>query len=113
VPIASGGERPALITEVDDANGLCSVRELVAKMAAIPKTVGPVSDWREHTPLLRTGRSPLAVAGHRFDSFLSLGERSMFRSGRGRKHGLVNEWNKKWTAEQDRSAPQMQLEGGF
>jgi hypothetical protein len=38
--------------KVDDANGLCSVLELVADMAAIPKTIGAVSDWREHDPLL-------------------------------------------------------------
>jgi S-formylglutathione hydrolase FrmB len=40
------------VQKVDDANGLCSVLELVAGMAAVPKTIGAVSDWREHDPLL-------------------------------------------------------------
>jgi len=40
------------VQKVDDANGLCSVLVLVADMAAIPKTIGAVSDWREHDPLL-------------------------------------------------------------
>ena len=81
-------------------------------MVAIPKTVGPVSDWRAHISLARIGRSPLAVPGHS-DLFLSPRERLVFRSGFRCKHGFVNEWHKKWRAERDRSAPQMRLEGGF
>jgi len=81
-------------------------------MVTIPKTVGPVGDWRAHTSLARIGRSPLAVPGYS-DLFLSPRERFVFRSGFRRKHEFVNEWHKKWRAEQDRSAPQMRLEEGF
>jgi len=81
-------------------------------MVAIPKTAGPVSDWRENTSLLSIGRSPLVVPGFNSDSFRSPRERFIFRSGFRCKHGFVNEWHKKWRAEQDRSAPQMRLEEG-
>lgn len=81
-------------------------------MVAIPKTVGPASNWRADTSFARIGRSPLAVLGYS-ESFLSPPERFTFRSGFGRKRGFVNEWHKKWRAEQGRSAPQMRLEGGF
>ena len=84
-----------------------------SKIVAIPKTVGPVSDWREDMSLLRIGRSPLAGPGYKSDSFLSLRERFIFRSGFRCKRGFVNEWHKKWKAEQDRSASQMRLAGGF
>lgn len=82
-------------------------------MVAIPKTVGPVSDWREDMSLLSIGRSPLAVPGYKSDSFLSPRELFIFRSGSRCKHGFVNEWYKKWRVEQGRSAPQMRLEEGF
>jgi hypothetical protein len=82
-------------------------------MVAIPKTVGPVSDWRKNTSLLGIGRSPLAVPGCKSDSFLSPLERLIFRSGFRCERGFVNECHKKWKAEQDRSTPQMRLEGGF
>src|ERR1017187_3246208 len=38
--------------KVDDTNDPRSSRDLVANMAAIPRTIKPVSDWREHDPLL-------------------------------------------------------------
>jgi hypothetical protein len=82
-------------------------------MVAIPKMVGPVSDWRKNVFLLGIGRSPLAVPGCKSDSFLSPRERPIFRSGFRCERGFVNECHKKWKAEQDRSAPQMRLEGGF
>jgi len=82
-------------------------------MVAIPKTVGPVNDWREDMSLLRIGRSPLAVPGYKSDSFRSPRERFIFRSGFRCKHRFVNEWHKKRKAEQDRSASQMRFEGGF
>jgi hypothetical protein len=81
-------------------------------MVAIPKAVGPVSDWRENTSL-SIEHSPLAVPGYKSDSFLSPRERFIFRSGFRCKHGFVNKWHKKWKAERDRSAPQMRFEGGF
>jgi hypothetical protein len=82
-------------------------------MVAIPKTVGPVSDWRENTSLLSIGTSPLAVPGYKSDSFLSPRERFIFRSAFRCEREVVNEWHKKSKVEQDRSAPQMRLEGGF
>jgi hypothetical protein len=82
-------------------------------MAAIPKTVEPVSDWRENTSLLSIRTSPLAVPGYKFDSFLSPRERLIFRSAFRCEREVVNEWHKKSKVEQDRSAPQMRLEGGF
>ena len=82
-------------------------------MVAIPKTVGPLSDWRENTSLLAIGRFPLAVPGYKSDSFLSPRERFVFRSGFRCEHRFANEWHKKRRAEQDRIAPQMRLEEGF
>jgi hypothetical protein len=38
--------------EVEDAQGLYFVRELIANMATIPKPVVPACDWRENDPLL-------------------------------------------------------------
>ncbi len=43
---------PTCGPEVDDANDLNFVRELIANMATIPKPVVPACYWRENDPLL-------------------------------------------------------------
>ena len=52
MPLASSESVPPCGPEVDDANGLYFVRQLIANMATIPKPVVPACDWHENDPLL-------------------------------------------------------------
>ncbi len=56
MPIASGGKRPRSEHGSQRCERSVFRSGVGSKMVAIPKTVGPVSAWRENTSLLSIGR---------------------------------------------------------